>query len=245
MKARAWQKALRSLPTGGLDDLVGGAPFLVLSPHPDDETLGCGGLLAMATERGVAGHVMILTDGAASHRASLVYPPSRLAALRRDEARAAIARLGLPADRLTFLDLPDAAAPTTGRAFDDAVAAIDATARQVGAKTLFVTSELDPHCDHEAAYAMARAALAHLAVRLWAYPIWSLHLDPDTAVSGQPPRGIRLDIKAQRDAKRAALRCYASQMTPLIDDDPEGFVFTAEQLAPFLDEVETFIEVRR
>jgi LmbE family N-acetylglucosaminyl deacetylase len=230
---------------GGLDDLVGDAPFLVLAPHPDDETLGCGGLLAMATERGVAAHVVILTDGAASHPASRVFPPSRLAALRRDEARAAVARLGLPADRLTFLDLPDAAAPTTGRAFDDAVAAIDATARRVGAKSLFVTSELDPHCDHEAAHAMARAALARLAVRLWAYPVWSLHLDPDVAVSGAPPRGIRLDIGAQRDAKQAALRCYASQMTPLIDDDPEGFVFTAEQLAPFLDDFETFIEMRR
>ncbi len=245
MKARAWQEALRSLPMGGFDDLVAGAPFLVLSPHPDDETLGCGGLLAMAAERGVAAHVMILTDGAASHPSSRAYPPPRLAALRRDEARAALARLGLPADRLSFLDLPDAAAPAEGGAFDDAVATIDATARRVGAKTLFVTSELDPHCDHEAAHAMARAALARLAVRLWAYPIWSLHLDPDVAVSGPPPRGIRLDIGAQREAKQAALQCYASQMTPLIDDDPEGFVMTAEQLAPFLDRVETFIEIRR
>lgn len=243
MKAGDYLAALKTLPAGRLDDLVGRAPFLVLSPHPDDETLGCGGLLIAAERAGVPGHVMILTDGAASHPRSASFPPPRLTALRRDEARRALAHLGLPEDRLACLDLPDAATPSAGPDFDAAVEAIAARARAVAARTLFVTWGHDPHCDHETAFAMARAAAGRLGLPLFAYPVWGLHLPPETDLDVSPPRGFRFDIGADRATKRRALDCYASQMTRLIDDDPEAFCFTEAQLAPFLGEVETFIAV--
>ena len=243
MRAGDYLSALRGLPFGGLGDLVGRDPFLVLSPHPDDETLGCGGLLAMAEAAGVRGHVLILTDGAASHPNSPDYPAGRLIALRRDEARRALGHLGLPEGRLGFLDLRDAATPTGGPEFDAAVDSIARRAGEVGASTLFVTWGHDPHCDHETAYAMAEAAAKRLGATLWAYPVWGLHLPADTEVDEAPPRGWRLDIAALRAAKRRAIDCYASQMTRLIDDDPSAFCFTEEQLLPFLGDAETFIAV--
>ena len=243
MRAGDYLPALRRLPFGGVGDLVGRDPFLVLSPHPDDETLGCGGLLAMAEAAGVRGHVLILTDGAASHPNSPSYPAERLTALRRDEARRALGQLGLPEGRLGFLDLRDAATPTGGPEFDAAVDAILRRAEEVGARTFLVTWGHDPHCDHETAYAMARAAAARSGVRLWAYPVWGLHLPPEAEVDEAPPRGWQLDIAALRAAKRRAIDCYASQMTRLIDDDPSAFCFTEEQLRPFLGDAETFIAV--
>lgn len=39
--------------------------MLVLAPHPDDETLGCGGLLARAADQGLRPRVAFLTNGAA------------------------------------------------------------------------------------------------------------------------------------------------------------------------------------
>lgn len=235
---------LAALPFGNLDDIVGQEPFLVLSPHPDDETLGCGGLLALAERAGLRGHVLILTDGAASHPNSPSYPAERLTALRRDEARAAVAALGLPEGRLGFLDLRDAATPREGPAFDAAVDAITRQAAAVGARTLLVTWGHDPHCDHETADAMARAAAARLGLRLFAYPVWGLHRPRGEAFAGRPPRGLRLDIAAAQAAKRQAIDCYRSQMTRLIDDDPGAFCFSEAQLAPFLGAIETFIEVR-
>ena len=235
--------ALGALPLGTLDDVVGREPFLVLSPHPDDETLGCGGLLALAERAGLRGHVLVLTDGAASHPNSVSHPAGRLVALRRDEARAAVAALGLPEGRLGFLDLRDAATPGEGPEFDAAVDAIAARAGAVGARTLLVTWGHDPHCDHETAFAMARAAAGRLGLRLLAYPVWGLHLPRGDALGELPPRGFRLDIAAGQAAKHRAIDCYASQMTRLIDDDPEAFCFTRAQLAPFLGAVETFIAV--
>ena len=116
-------------------------------------------------------------------------------------------------------------------------------AAAIGARRLFVTWGHDPHCDHETAYAMARSAARRLGVGLHAYPVWGLHLPPDTRIDEAPPCGMRLDISAQRARKRRALDCYASQMTDLIDDDPTAFRFTAAQLAPFLGSDEIYIDV--
>ncbi|HEX2943304.1 MAG TPA: PIG-L family deacetylase, partial [Rhodopila sp.] len=60
---RAW----RSLPLGTLDHIAGTGTCLILAPHPDDESLGCGGLIATAVAAGRAPLVVILTDGAGSH----------------------------------------------------------------------------------------------------------------------------------------------------------------------------------
>jgi LmbE family N-acetylglucosaminyl deacetylase len=243
LKAGDYIAALRTLPFGSVDDLVGGEPFLILSPHPDDETLGCGGLLVAAEKAGKTGHVLILTDGSGSHPNSPSYPPERLIALRRGEARGALKQLGLPEDRLGFLNLRDTATPSASPEFDAAVDAILTRAKAVGAKTLLVTWGRDPHCDHETAYAMAVEAARRGGFRLWAYPVWGLHRPADQDIAEQPPRGLRLDITAERDAKLRAIDCYASQMTRLIDDDPEGFSFTEAQLAPFLGHAEIYIAV--
>ncbi|MGI3901034.1 MAG: PIG-L deacetylase family protein [Janthinobacterium lividum] len=243
MRAGDYLAALRVLPLGELDDLIGLDPFLVLSPHPDDETLGCGGLLAGAQRQGAVGHVLILTDGAGSHPHSPSFPPERLTALRKDEARRALAQLGLPRERLGFLDLPDTATPSAGPAFDAAVEAIVRRASDVGAKTLFVTWGRDPHCDHETAYSMAKIAAARAGLRLWAYPVWGLHLAADQEIVDSPPQGFRLDIAEDRAAKLRAIDCYESQMTRMIDDDPDAFCFTEAQLAPFLGDTEIYIGV--
>ena len=248
MRAGDYLEMLRNLPFGTTRDLTAGQPFLVLAPHPDDETLGCGGLLAAAGKAGIPGHVVILTDGAASHPGSSSYPPARLAALRQDESRRALACLGVHQDHLRFLDLPDAATPSAGADFDAAVEAVVRLVRETEAATLFVTWGHDPHCDHETAYAMARVAKSVLAagrpeVRLWAYPVWGLHLPDDAAIDLDRPTGFRLDIAAERDAKLRAIQCYASQMTDLIDDDPDAFRFTEAQLLPFLGNREIYIEV--
>ncbi len=60
---RAW----RELPEGSLNDIIGGGTCLILAPHPDDESLGCGGLIAACVAAGRSPLVVILTDGAGSH----------------------------------------------------------------------------------------------------------------------------------------------------------------------------------
>ncbi len=244
MKALAYLDTVKTFPIATLMELTGGHPFLVLAPHPDDETLGAGGLIACAVEHRIPASVVIVTDGSGSHPGSKAYPRERLIALRREESAAAANLLGLAADKLHHLDLVDRETPASGPAFDATVDAISKLVEQTGSRSLFVTWEMDPHCDHKAAAAMARAVCrAKPNLRLWAYPIWGWKLDPHADVVIAPPLGRRLDISVHRLSKRAAIHAHRSQMTNMIGDDPDGFTFTEDALAPFLGDYEYFIEV--
>ncbi|MDO9413290.1 MAG: PIG-L family deacetylase [Pseudolabrys sp.] len=236
--------AIKGLPLGTIDDLIGQAPFVVLSPHPDDETLGAGGLIAGASDRGQHAEVIVITDGSGSHPRSQTYPKQRLIELRQAEVEAAGQLLGLGKHSVRYLGLPDTLAPSSGASFDAAVESIVATCRKVDAKTLFVTWHRDPHCDHQATARMAEAVRRQLPdIRLWAYPIWAWHLDRTQSLDDAAPRGLRLDIAPWHARKYAAIAAHVSQMTDLIDDDPDGFRFTEATLAPFLGPFEYFLEV--
>jgi len=110
--------AMEDLPDAEIDTLLGRERPLILAPHADDESLGCGGLIAACCERGRPPFVVILTDGAASHPGSTQYPPERLRQLRSQEARKAVGNLGLASENLAFFDYPDTALPTS-RAVSD------------------------------------------------------------------------------------------------------------------------------
>lgn len=243
MKVAQYLDAARTLPLISREELTGSAPFVVLSPHPDDETLGLGGLIAQARAAGQEVHVVVLTDGAGSHPNSVEYPPYKLVELRKAEVRAAGAILGLDSACVHHLDLPDTQAPFQGPDFDTAVSFISKLLNKTKAENLFVTWEQDPHCDHKAAAAIAATVLADLpAVHLWAYPIWGWHLDSNEHLPGAP-RGYRVDVSAQRILKDTATAAHASQMSGLIKDDPSGFCFTEETLAPFIGPYEYVLEV--
>ena len=93
----------RTLPVGSLTEVIGDGTALILAPHPDDESLGCGGLIASCCAAGRPPLVALLTDGSGSHPHSMRYPPERLASVREAEARHAVSILGLCRDRLRFL----------------------------------------------------------------------------------------------------------------------------------------------
>jgi len=80
----------RALPTGTLEEVAGSGTCLVLAPHPDDESLGCGGLIAACCAAGRPPVVAVLTDGSGSHPGSRAFPPTRLAAIRKAEVTAAV-----------------------------------------------------------------------------------------------------------------------------------------------------------
>ena len=79
---------------------------VVLAPHPDDETIGCGVLIARKRAAGTDVQVVIATDGSAGRRARRL-GGAALAELRREEAISACAALGVEADAIHFLNFAD------------------------------------------------------------------------------------------------------------------------------------------
>lgn len=88
-----------------------GEKIIVFSPHPDDETLGCGGTIAKKISEGYQVYVVILTDGRYAFSKILKInsnpTPENLSKIRRKEAIEATAILGVPASHLLFLDFED------------------------------------------------------------------------------------------------------------------------------------------
>jgi LmbE family N-acetylglucosaminyl deacetylase len=235
---RAW----RQLPVGDLNDVIGTGTCLIVAPHPDDESLGCGGLIAACIGAGRPPLVAVLTDGAGSHPNSRTFPPDRLRAVRAQEVQAAVGHLGLTSDRVVFLNQPDTVAPHCGSGFDDAAATLTALVRrEQGCSAILAPWRHDPHSDHEAASLLANTVASSACIRHVAYPVWGWTRPLDTPVPTTVVQGFRLDISAFLPAKRAAIQAHRSQYGDLITDDPTGFKLPSQLLKVFDTSFETFL----
>ena len=232
--------ALAALPVQSFDEIIGPGALLVLAPHPDDESLGCGGLIAEALARGRAVYVAILTDGSGSHPGSLTFLPPRLAALRAQEVRDATARLGLPPDNLQLLGATDGSAPTDGPEFAALAQRLAEFVQARDIATICATWRHDPHCDHFAAALLAANVCRFTGARHLSYPVWSWTLPDDSELPGLP-QGARLDIAPHLPAKRRAIAAHASQLTGLIADASDAFRLAPSFLALFDRSWEVFI----
>jgi LmbE family N-acetylglucosaminyl deacetylase len=243
MRADAFLAAADALPLSSLDDLVGPGGLVVVAPHPDDESLGCGGLIAAARAAGRRVRLVVVSDGCGSHTHSRLYPPEALRALREAETLRAVAILGLAAEDVTFLRLPDAHVPSDGPVAESAAEAVARVAAACEAGAIFVTWRHDPHCDHKAAAAIVALARARMpGVRIYEYPVWGWTLPPETEV-GPAPTGLRLDVSAQRETKARAVAAHESQTTDLISDDPEGFRLEPAMIDRLCGPYERFVAV--
>lgn len=235
-------RAIEALPAAGLERLGNGG-VTVLAPHPDDEVLGAGGLIAASREAGRSVNVVVLTDGTGSHPNSKRYPSHLLAELRRQECRKGLAVLGLPESDIIHFDQPDTRAPISGPVFEAAAGRLSGLVRQNESTSLLVTWDKDPHCDHFAAARLAREVGRRVpGLAIWHYPVWGWILPRMKHIHRRGPEGFSLDISQWIDRKRAAIACHLSQMSGLIDDDPSGFTFPSDKLARFLRPTEYFIQ---
>ena len=243
MRAHQVHERFRMLPLSADDAVLHAGRAMILAPHADDETLGCGGLIAELCERQRPPAVLVVTDGTGSHPGSRSWPAPRLRDLREAETLQAAASLGLPAADVGFLRLRDTAAPQDGPAFEAACAVISTEVRQRGCDTLLAPWLLDPHCDHEAVQKMARRVARGLRIRLLSYPVWGWLIDAGAELDVTPPiRGFRLDVTRHLARKRHAIRLHASQYSDLITDDPDGFRLPPALLSVFEQPCETFLE---
>lgn len=195
---------------------------LVVAPHPDDETLGCGARIALARRAGTQVTVVAVTDGSASHEA-IGIAHAEIAAVRRAELMLAVQRLGVGREDLITLSCPDNAVV---QHIETVSAEIERIVADRKPADVYVTSGRENHPDHAATFRAVRHAIEQCRqpVRLLEYPIW---LWSDWPVSRRfaQGRGIaelvgtllngrveRVDVDDVFDAKRHALSAYRSQL---------------------------------
>lgn len=229
------------LPNVDLAEVMDGRPALVVAPHPDDESVGCGGLIAQASALGAAVHIAIVTDGSASHPGSSTHHRDRLRQLRHSETLEAAAVLGVPAERVSFLDIPDGEAPQHGRSAQAAGRRLASLAHGISAGTIFTSWNYDTHPDHVAAHHYAGIAARETQAALFSYPVWAWMLPRRTLMPNLRLQGFSIDITPHVAIKREAVLRHRSQTTAVIADDPSGFRLSDAQLAAMITSKEFFI----
>jgi LmbE family N-acetylglucosaminyl deacetylase len=169
---------------------------LVISPHPDDEAIGCGGTLCRHADAGDDIFAIFLTSG---EHGSRVMAPAKTAATREREAAAAAQILGI--SKFEFWRQPDGSlrcsAPLVNR--------LAAVLRQFAPRFIYTTHASEAHADHRAAIRLTQRALdqVHIAApTLRLFEVWTPLQRFDTVE----------DISAFVERKQRAVRCYASQL---------------------------------
>lgn len=80
---------------------------IVIAPHPDDEIIGCAGLIRQLLKAGKQLDVVILSGGEKSHSGCCQIDEKTLIEARRNLSRQAAQVVGLPLEHLHFLNYPD------------------------------------------------------------------------------------------------------------------------------------------
>lgn len=219
---------------------------VIVIPHPDDEALGCGGLLALLRQAGQAVAAVLVSDGTMSHPHSQDFSAIARRELRYAELRHALAVLGVDEDQVLYLGLPDSQVPSAGSAFEAAATQLASFLTEQQATTVLTPWRRDPHPDHRASSQLTAAALAQLPQppRRLEYVVWAWEraAPADLPQPGEGT-GFRLDIAAVLPQKQRAIAAHRSQLAPgTITDDPSGFLLSETMLAHFAQPTEVFIE---
>jgi len=206
---------------------------LVLAPHMDDETIGCGGAIAHHVRAGGKVHVVFLTDGRyGSSRLRDLNGSERRAeelrtvALRKEEAHRALDKLGVHS--VTFFDIED------GHLQDDA--SVSTRLRELldteRPEIVYVPCFLEQHPDHYAASRILIEATRGTALRFqcMAYEVWT-PLFPNCLV--------RIDEVVE--LKKSALGEYRSQLADA-DYLHTAFALNAYRSAGFADHYGRYAE---
>ncbi|MFB2767987.1 PIG-L deacetylase family protein [Pelatocladus sp. BLCC-F211] len=186
---------------------------LVFAPHQDDETLGCGGLIALKRELGVPVKVAFLTDG---HKSYLDIKPEDIVQVRKQEAQEALNILGVAPSDVYFIDQPDGELRQLSN--EQKLHTINQLVQLLQSfqpEEIYVPHQKDQHPDHEATYDLVKDALnkSGIKAQLFQYQVWLFWGRPvlfqiDLKKLGQ---SYILPIKSVVEKKRQAIQVYRSQ----------------------------------
>lgn len=181
-------------------------PILVIAPHPDDEVLGCGGVIARHSARGDRVQVVVVSRGTPD-----IFPPEEVEKTR-SELAAAHQLLGV--EDVHFLDFPAPRLDTVpGHLLADRLTRL---VREIQPGTVYAPHWGDLHSDHKAVYWATMVATRPNSVsrveRLLCYETLSETEWGGPSADNAFSPTVFFDIGEFLSAKLQAMACYRTQL---------------------------------
>ena len=209
---------------------------LVFAPHPDDETLACGGTIAGQVRNGRDVRVVFMTDGGRpeSERRgpASAGTPQDMCQVRRREAERAASALGVPGQNLIFLGFES---PALAQEFNAACAKVRALMVDLGPGVVYYPDRADTHRTHRATHDIVEACLEAIEFsgERRRYVVWP---DEEGNRAGSGDK-VEVDVRDDLAVKKRALGTYRSQVCPQEQGRP---ALSSSFLADFLTGWEVF-----
>lgn len=222
----SWQERLRDVQP--LEPLTG--PVVVIAPHPDDETLGAGGLIATLSAQGTRVSIVAATDGENAYDLSLDKRRS-LGHTREREQRRALEDLGVGADAIRRLRLMDSGLMDQGAELERGI--LEAVEPGM---TILAPWHGDFHPDHIACAHAARSVSRAKNIPLLSYFFWTWHRGTPELLDGLPLRKFN-PTTAALAAKTKAIEEHRSQLDREVGEP----ILDGRLLAPMRWSFEVFL----
>jgi LmbE family N-acetylglucosaminyl deacetylase len=187
----AWRPKVLSAPVG--------KRILFISPHPDDEVIGAGGLL-LAHQGKSEIHILCLTNGELGGTLEGYHTkPAEIQRIMAQTRRAELHKVGIRvgADSIEFCNFSDGSVTCD----PDSISKLRASVERIDPDVIVLPWFLDDHPDHRAANMLYAVACADFKCFVLAYEIWAL-LEPNAI----------FDISDRLDEKIELIKCYPSQL---------------------------------
>ena len=174
---------------------------IVLSPHPDDETLGSGGLIARLRSKEIDVTVIAVTDGENAYGSD-----DQLGEIREREQTNALGKLGVEPEHVVRFRFPDSGLKDCERRLIDMLQTVVSANAHIVAPWRF-----DFHPDHEVCGRAAKAVAREKDLQITSYFFWTWHRGDRRTLNGLQLVSLQL-TSDEILAKQDALRCHQSQL---------------------------------
>jgi LmbE family N-acetylglucosaminyl deacetylase len=220
---------------------------VVFTPHPDDETLGCGGTIAKKISQDFDVCIVLLTDGRYAYSNVLNMrtnpTPEELGQIRREEFIKATAILGVPESNLTYLDFEDGTLCKQEQEVESRVVTI---LKECSPSEVYFTFGRDCHSDHQALSRIVSRGIRELGLECAAYQYSILHtygrIGPflEGSIATVKRNRIKVNISEFLDLKEKAIREYKSEISGVLGKHLCDVTPIGKDIRHFLKTHETF-----
>ena len=144
------------------------ANTIIIAPHPDDEVIGCAGLIQALTENGTPPHVIIMTGGEGSHRGCCKTSSEKIISARHQLTINAATTLGLPESHIHTLAYPDGGIATGHTETEK----LQRLLNELLPQTVFVPHKGEGWSDHILSAEIIKELLNKQQVSIYEYCVW-------------------------------------------------------------------------